>query len=313
MAAEKLVDGEFLAELVKGSYEDVVGAVDTAVIEQAELFGGDADSVTTLGTYPDHVLVANASGEFFRARWGKGESGDIEITEVKTVDVPVYEAEMIGQQVREEALDAVDALLGGRQEDADGHLREMYRLSRSGVRLTAEGVEDFYFRQTFTESDWFQAVRERESGLRAAIGNDATRLSVSKAKFPQITGSEDIEESLAEQYRQPVVAALRGLSNRIGDMVRQTALARRIDESYSLTGDAEGMAAGDFIHFAEDFGGDLDDLSGILTDGLAVSEDGNVQCLARLHDAVSSQMYEWSLAAAFAEKLARRFESAAAA
>lgn len=310
MAAEKLVDGEFLAELVKGSYEDVVGAVDTAVTENAEMFGGDAGSVTTLGTYPDHVLVANASGDFFRARWGRGEDGGIEIGQVDQIDVPVYEASLVGEQVRGEARSAVDALLEGREEEAEQHLRDLCRLSRSGVRLTAEGVEDFYFRHDFTASDWYEAVRQGETKIKGLVGGDATRIDRPGARFSHITG-DGVEESVADQYRQSVVEALAKLSERLEGMGKQIALARRIDESYALRG-GNDMAADDFVHFVQDFAEDLDRLSGIVSDGLAVSEDGCVQCLARLHDAVSGQMYEWSLAALFAEKLARRFEPKAA-
>ena len=38
-----------------------------------------------------------------------------------------------------------------------------------------------------------------------------------------------------------------------------------------------------------------------------VAEDGDVRCLARLHDKIAGQMKEWTIAAAFAEKMARRF------
>jgi hypothetical protein len=72
------------------------------------------------------------------------------------------------------------------------------------------------------------------------------------------------------------------------------------------------MPAADFVQFVSGFSEDLDGVIGVLDDAMAVSEDGCVRCLARVHDGIADQAREWGLAAAFSAKLARRFEPAAA-
>jgi hypothetical protein len=99
----------------------------------------------------------------------------------------------------------------------------------------------------------------------------------------------------------------------LGELHNRIAVARRVDEGYVMRGaDGGGMAVSDFVGFMGSYGADLDLVTSIVDDALAVAEDGCVKCLARLHDGLAEQMYEWALAAAFAEKLARRFDKAAA-
>ena len=69
------------------------------------------------------------------------------------------------------------------------------------------------------------------------------------------------------------------------------------------------MAAGDFIEFVGLFSDDLDATTGIVEDALSVSEDGSVGSLARIHDGVAARVKELNLAAAFAAKFARRFDT----
>jgi len=96
-------------------------------------------------------------------------------------------------------------------------------------------------------------------------------------------------------------------------MKTRTALARQVTESHRLRdkGD-DAMAATDFVQFVTGYSEDLDGVLGILNDAVAVSDSGCVRCLARVHDGIADQAYEWTLAAAFSEKLARRFEPVAA-
>jgi hypothetical protein len=308
---EKLVDGDFLARLVADSYETAIGAVDEAVMAHAGLFGGTPDSIRTIATYPDHVIVANPDGEFFRARWNIGEDSAVIIGEVEELDVPVYEADTMGTQVRQEAREATRLLLNGKPEEAAEKLRSLYRLVKSGVRLTAEGVEDLFNKQNWFEQDWFKAVEERGQDIRIFLGMDATRIEVPKPCFGELI-KEGVSEDEAENHRGSVVAALRRLRNTFMKMRTDTVLAREVTEQHQLRGGGNAMSAFDFIEFVFGFSQDLDEVIGVLDDAMAVSEDGCVKCLARVHDGIADQAFEWGLAAAFSEKLARRFEPVAA-
>jgi hypothetical protein len=119
---------------------------------------------------------------------------------------------------------------------------------------------------------------------------------------------------MAETKRAQVTEALKGIRDFLGRLNEQTAQARKINEGYGVRGSAEsGETTADFIRFASGFTEDLDGMISIVDDALAVVEDGCVKCLARLHDGIAGQMREWAIAAAFAEKMARRFESTKAA
>jgi len=307
MATEKLVDGDFLAKLVSGSMETAVGAVDEAVMANAGLFGGEPDSVSTIATYEDHMIVANEDGDFYRAKWDLSEDG-VTISDVEEIDVPVYEAGSMGSQVREEAAQAAAALLADDMETADEKLRSLYQLVKSGVRLTAEGVEDLYQKQFFTEGDWFRAVQEQDQQIRTFLGTEALRVTATKSRFANVA-DESVTENQAEAQRGTIAGALAQLSGDLAGMRNRIALAKQVTEGHQARGgDADdNMTSTDFVEFVAGYGDGLDNLIGILGDAQAVSEDGCLKCLARLHDGIAEQMYEWGLAAAFCEKLARRF------
>lgn len=310
MPTEKLVDGDFLAKLVADSYETAIGAVDEAVMAHADIFGGDSNSIRTIATYPDHVIVANQDGDFFRAKWTI-EENDVVLGEVEDLDVPVFEADVMGSQVRQEAKDAVKLLMNGDRNGAGEKLRSLYRLVKSGVRLTGEGVEDLFNKQNWFEQDWFHAVEQRGQDIRAFLGADATRIEMPKPSFGFLIKGE-VSEDQAEDHRNSVAAALKKLRSVFVKMRSDTALAREVSEQHQLRGGGDAMSAVDFVQFVSGLSENLDEVIGVLDDAMAVSEDGCVRCLARIHDGIADQAFEWGLAAAFSEKLARRFEPVAA-
>jgi hypothetical protein len=307
VSTEKLVDGDFLAKLISGSMEAAVGAVDEAVGDNAELFGGDADcEINTIATYPDHFIVANEQGEFYRGRWKMGEDG-VELSEIEEIEVPVFEAAAMGSQVRQEAREAVTALLADDAETADEKIRALYRLVKSGVRLTAEGVEDLYQRQKFGETDWLKSMQEHGAAIRAFLGVEAVRLPATSQRFASVI-DVSVTEAQAESKRESLTKSLGDLHRVFGEMRDRIALAKQIDETRVLRDFGEsGMAAADFVEFVGGLGESLDSMIGVLGDARAVAEDGSIKCLARVHDAVADHVHEWALASAFCEKLARRF------
>lgn len=312
MASEKLVDGNFLGKLLANSYEVSMGAVEEAVIEQASLFGvADDTRLRVLGTYPDHAIVATETGDFYRCEWSI-KDGVVQLSNIRQIDVPVYEGEVRASTIRNKYDAAVTDILECRSEDAEVKLKELLDLAVGGVPMTAEAIEHLFLenRSRFQESDWAQMVGDREQDIRRFLGAEALRLSFPKAKFESLTG-EAIDESAAEARRSDVVSALGQLADFLGTLRTKTALARQVNEGYlARDGSEDGaLATADFVQFTSGFAEDLDGMISIVEDAMAVSEDGCAKCLARLHDGIAGQMREWALAAAFAEKLARKFEA----
>lgn len=309
--AEKLVDADFLSRLTQGSYETAMGAVDLAVQENVDLFGGPSKALTTLATYPEHLIVATDDGDFYRAKWKILENGSVEITDVEDLDVPVYEAAAMGHQVQEESSRIVGLILSDNLEEASESMGKLYNLVKQGVRLTAEGVEDLYNGQDFTEDDWFQATREQEKSMRSFLGGDALRIDTPKARFENLIDG-DLDDEQAELHRGTVRAAIAKLREKFASMRSSLALAREVNETYQPRDGGDGTAVADFVEFVQGLAGALDEVGAILSDANVVAEDGCVKCIARVHDGIASQAYEWVLATAFSEKLARRFDPVAA-
>lgn len=309
MATEILVDAEFVSRLTSGSYETAIGAVDLAVRENADMFGSSADHVETLATYPKHLIVANDEGGFYRAAWSIDEDGDIQISKVEQLDVPVYEASAVGLRVRERSIETVEAILDGDDESAKEGMLDIYRATKSGVRLTAEGVEDLYGQQEFDDDDWFKATVENRDHMIDFLGAEANRLDAPSPKFESLIASGDADSGV---YSGTIRSAVSSLKGRFEKMRSALVVARQVDESYRPRAGENPEALADFVDFAQGLCEAIDNVLSILSDAEVVAEDGGcMKCLARVHDGIAEQAGEWCLATAFAEKLARRFEPAA--
>lgn len=310
MASEKLVDGDFLSKLLAGSYEVAMGATEEVVAENAELFGSKADDVQVIGTFAEHLIVANTDGEFYRAKWGLGEDNAIFITDVEEIDVPVFEANTSLGEARRQAESTVTALLSEDEDGVKTGIGNLLDMVQAGTRLTAESVEDLFEarKEQAEASDWLAAIREHGDGIRKFVGRGAQRLDVPRPKFEAITG-ENVEDADSDPHRSAVRQALINLRDRLEAMRGSIVLAKQIGESHVLAkGEEGGLATGDFVQFVEGYSADLDSAIDVVEDAVSVAEDGCVSCLARVHDGIAEHLEDWALAAAFSEKLARRFE-----
>jgi hypothetical protein len=178
---------------------------------------------------------------------------------------------------------------------------------RSGVRFTAEGVEDDMLGSFEEEPEWMEAVRENEASMVKFVGAEAHQeLPMPRFEAFIAEGAND-----DERHRKVIAASLRRLHEGLAVMQNGIAVARRIDGEYRLpTGDETNatMVAEDFVEFASEFGTDLDATAGLVEDAIAVSKDGTLKSLARVHDGVAARVKKMGLAAAFSEKFARRFD-----
>ena len=311
MTVQKLVNGDLLSRLLEGSYEMVLGRVDDAVSAHRDLFGGrDGVDVRAIGTFPGHVVVVNEDGDFFRAAWSVTESGEVEIGDVQRIDVPVKEARELCREARESSARAVDAILSG-DAKAAAEIESLYRLVGSGVRLTAEAVEESTACSCETPS-WLVALHDNEKAIRTFVGAEIKR-DLQRPRFESIdqTPVED-----RDKFRSVVAGSLQRLRENLRDMQSGIALALAVNESYTFKGahqENPDMAVGEFVTFVRDYSRDLGEALGSVEDALAVCEDGTLTSLARVHDLVAAKVEDLGLAAAFVARLARRFEEPKAA
>ena len=285
-----------------------MGQVDEAVAAKPDLFGGgDGGEVRTIGTFPNHAIVLNDSGEFFRTSFVVSEdTGGIVLGEVERIDVPVREASELSGEVRTESRLAVEALLGGDDDEADNRLGSLYEMVRSGVRLTAEGVEDFML-SLEQEPEWIVAVQDNESSMAQFVGAEANK-DLPRPKFETFIAEGKNSD---DRHRKVIAMSFKQLQESLGRMKNGIAVARRIDGEYRLpTGDETDamVVSEDFLAFVSEYGIDLDATIGLVEDAISVCEDGTLKSLARVHDRVAARVKYMSLAAEFSEKFARRFD-----
>jgi len=307
MASRKLVDGEFLSKLLGGSFETAMGQVDEAVSTKADLFGGESGEVCTIGTFSNHAIVLNDNGEFFRASYSVNEeTGAVEIDEVERINVPIKEVSAMGKEARAESRRAVEALLQEDDLEADIRLGSLYEMVRSGIRLTAEGVEDEYLEVFADEPEWLVAVRENQESMARFVGAEANA-DFPKPKFETFLAEGDDQD---DRYRKIISAALKRLHENLEQMQSSIVVARGIDGEYGSLSSDEGstMVAEDFVDFVDEYKIDLDATVGLVEDAISVCGDGTLKSLARVHDGVATRVRAMGLAAAFSEKFARRFD-----
>ena len=308
----KMVDGDFLSKLIEGSHEVAIQRADEMVESHAELFGGGEGVQLQSWTFPTHVIVANSEGDFFRASLSVSEStGEPQFEQVESINVPVREARDMTREAREMANLAVEAMLSGDRSGAISMMDELQSLVQGGVRLTAESVEDDLLQKDLSQQGWFEAVRSNEKAMRAFVGAEANK-PTPQPRFENIQEHTPDNES---RLRRIVASSLVTLKENLASMCNGLALAKEVTEAHILRSGGDNgftLPVEDYVEFVEAFDIDLCQVRGIVEDAQAVSEDGDLQSLARIHDGVASKMYEMALAAAFAEKLARRFDAPAA-
>jgi len=301
--AKKFIDADFLARLLEGSFEASMERVDEAVAAHPELFGGEEIEFRTIGTFDAHAIVMNENGEFFRVEYGLNEDNEFALGKVERMDVPVKEASSLGEDTRVEARRAVDAMLAGNTDEAEKRVGSLFTLVSSGVRLTAEAVEDDLVEFLGSDCGWVTAIRDNEESVLKFAGDGVSK-ELPVPRFEDMSNFGDV---------RPVVRSrLRTLHESLQAMKAEIESATNIDGGCVLrtedTVDAE-MATSDFIEFVGLFAEDLDATTGIVEDALSVSDDGSVGSLARIHDGVAARVKEMGLAAAFAAKFARRFDT----
>lgn len=301
MASNKLVDSDLIAKLLEGSFELQMVRMDDLVHENEELFGGNKDTqIQTMGTFAEHAIVVNSDGQFFRATFKNSQRG-LELGEVEEIDVPVFEAKDLRVRVHEHTDRAVAAIMEGK--DAHEDILAIYDMVHNGVPLTAESVEESLLA---LDDEVSEAINENRDEVTRFVG-------VMTMEPPSRRFAGLIEDRVSAGDRKAVVHGLRSVRSYLADMSNRLVAAHEIDESYSLPGDDDGEEATGFIEMAEDVGSTICALRGIVEDAIAVSDDGSVKSLARIHDGVAGRLPDLTLATLFAEKFAGRFVSPRAA
>jgi hypothetical protein len=84
----RFVDGKTIDLITESSFENRIKKVCKAVWENRNLFGGNyIIEANPLATFASHVVVANSDGDFYRAKYGIGNDGNVSFSEVEKVSM----------------------------------------------------------------------------------------------------------------------------------------------------------------------------------------------------------------------------------
>jgi len=303
MANEKYVDGDFLSKLLSDSFEASVAHVESAVLENTKLFGGDDCEVRVIGTFSEHVIVANSDGEFFRARFAVDE-GSVSLGDVERINVPVKEASELASTARSVAESVIDSMFSGDSDSATSGIRELYQLVSDGVRLSPESVVES-LHLALDEEEWRDAIRENAKEVRRVAGASA-RVELPKSRFGSLSES-GLEDD--ERVASVVESALRVVGTYLDSMSDRLELARTLDEN---SGFDSYDAAVDFMGFVSGLSESIEKVQGCVGDAIALLEPGTVSSLSEAHDVMADALPDLNLATSFAEGVALRFAPHAA-
>jgi len=292
----KYVDGDFLRSLLAGSFEAMISNVDQVATESADLFRSEGEEdVRVLGTYPNHLIVANSAGEFFKAEYSV-EGDEMKLGQVKRIDVPVKEASELSQDARRVSEAVVDAMFSGEDGVAIQGIEELHSLVSRGVKLTMDSVMEGVVRATSDDNAWVRECSANESDMRKLAGS-AAHANLIAPRFESIEESNETVDRVIMSSAKKLAGFCEEVSNRIA--VAQASIDGGID--------LDTAALSEYVQLVASLSESLSEILGCLSDGLAISEGTDCIGLARVHDAVAAKVYELNLSSAFVEGVALKF------
>lgn len=245
------VPSNAIEQLLAGSYEETISNIGETVSENWEQFGAKGpDDVSVVATFPRSVVVSTTDGKFFKAGY-KRNGGDIAVTRVESVSVPVLKTRADQRRfLAEAAKDAISAFLSGDHESARTQVRELVHTGSllkdiDPIQEAKENLNELFS----GERPWRKIYSETSKAIHRVLwgASGATFRYAPKAKYEDIY-SEGTEG--AEEYHQSVAADLSLLTEKL------RVLWGWIEESWGKYDSIHGLFKGvNVSEIAENFEG----------------------------------------------------------
>lgn len=302
---EFLLSSDDLRHLLSGSYESLIHRVEVMVSENTEkLFGVKTDALV-LGTFSGYAIVLSESGKLVRLKY-EDKSGKASLVEHEEVPLPRAKKTDVGSFVLEDAAHVVDRMLSGDLNPSDPSFLRVLRMAGSYPK-TQEQIVEAVIEASKADSPWRRIFREHSERIRRFLWGDLLRVEDRRIrpKFQNLYDGSTPDERLGE-HRNAVTSGLKDIVSRLNEF------SKLIDDA----GKNLGFLKNEFHDLGEDtlyqtvslFSSDL--LDDILRVRGSVEEMMSsvtcVACLAKLHDSVGEELYDFELASRFVNRIATR-------
>lgn len=287
-----MIESKVLSHLSKGSYEERISAIETAIECNSELFEGVGSLVAT---YPGKVVVLNEFGEFYSAQYNMYEDNAVRFSNAEKMDVPLQTTKGLQESAIEDFFEggslvtSMVSLLGVPRNEEQAPIQivqnELETLFDGG------GVWRMYVAEN----------REKFSRLAFDPKYGSPMIDV-EPKFQDIY--EGSEEAM-EERRGEVLTALNKLEGRLSRLFTVTSESfTKFKKATDGNRDQEAdQLLSQYESFSDDYLEHLGRVGGYVSESIGKGKSGCVACSALVYDHVVQKATELELGGRLIQKV----------
>jgi hypothetical protein len=293
-----IIEAKVLYKLQRGSYEELLQALDQAVSENQEMFG-DSEAVL-FASHVGSIVVMNEDGGFFSVKYAN-KDGVVLLKESKALDVGTVSENEI-------ASSGIDQFFDGKSLAES--LRDLVNIREIEASDSAVSrVRDALSKLFAGGQIWRKHVEEHKQRI-GAFAWDADYGSV-KIDVRPVFGdiADGSETEFTEDLRGEILTELLSLERRLYE-----SLARTKDAFEAYYGQTSGMhdeETGEtlvrFEGFASDYIDHLTEVTDFVSSSVCRGEGGEIVCAAIVYDEVALRFKELELGGRFIRKVSAQF------
>jgi hypothetical protein len=294
---EKLVPTQFLRSLIKDSQEEMIESVRLAVQEEKSKFVGENTDlqIRPIATFSSGLVrVMDSSGKFYEAKF-ENRNGKIKFSEIKNINVPIYDSEEVVDKLIE---GVIDGLFNKDMQSVRPLLNDLVGKVAISPSVTLESAIDFS-EKLMRESPWMKYFLTHRDKIAGIVHEDS---EFYEPKYGRLISGEVREDDL-EVYSAAVGDDLKNLLVVLNDVAikAKDALEKINDRQPQLMRVDDDISMGNLKKFAEDFN---EEVWNALSVGKQVNSSSDcVLCKAVVHDALAVRLNDYSTVGRMLEKV----------
>ena len=283
-----------LATIVRGSQQEVLRKITRELGENLSRFGGQP--VTVMASFDESVVVLTDSNDVVRVGYELDSAGRVHLTRQEVLPITVVTEQNASRYLRQKALEAADLFLKGYAEAANRIVASLAPVAEAHQGVPASDIVTGYT-QSLSESAWREVFAKTSDSMRSILSEETLpdplapkfrKLydgSTEKAELPAFEG-------LVRADTDHLIARLATVEASVVDAIHRLALKGEKTE-------ADGAA----VEFAESLLSDVRRMMGLVSEA---AEDFAVDEIARVFDAMATEVASFEVASAFVAKTALR-------
>lgn len=275
----KMIPTEAVDQIMHGSYEDLIRRLGTTIEEQAAMFlpaGVRQESAFPVATFKNNVIVGTSLGEFYRVKFEE-KDGKISIKSHEKIDVEVIDESNKKAFIAKSLDSVVDEFMHGDRKKALSRLAEVASVIDAPKASLIERAKTLF--KELRGGSWRPFVAEKRDTLAALIEYEPLVVETRFKSLYDDTVDENKLQNHAKQVTEAVNVVLEALESLL--KVAKVSYSSYKNAHRESGSETEKKVMFRFEAFAESF---LSDVSRKLREGHLFVENGDVSCLALVHD-----------------------------